>query len=361
MNYRFQLRDDVSFHDGRRLTARDVRYSFERLLQHSESENRWFYTSIRGAKEMLDGKAGDLSGFRIQSRNEFSIELERPVAFFPALLCFYAVCIVPEGSEQFSGTWQQGFVGTGPFRVAKYEAGRFIEMEANRNYWRRGFPKVDELVFDLGVQPSEILSGFREGRFDVASDLFPSDVEALRRDPEFAAGYRETLSFQRTTLHSIFIVNRLVIRVFAKAWRASIEVASLVRRTLGRIALPAHGFIPRFVYNNPKATARDRYTVSSPVRTKPTSQIEIKTAVNPVYFGEYSPIFNEVTNAFAEHNLNISVANKTTREFAEMRQQGIADLLVTRWIADYPDADNFVRLLHSQEWSHRTFPAAPPK
>ena len=38
--YRFRLRDDVRFHDGRRLTARDVRYSFERLLQHSESESR---------------------------------------------------------------------------------------------------------------------------------------------------------------------------------------------------------------------------------------------------------------------------------------------------------------------------------
>ena len=89
--------------------------------------------------------------------------------------------------------------------------------------------------------------------------------------------------------------------------------------------------------------------MSAPVRVKPESQIEVKTAVNPVYFGEYSAVFNELTKAFSEHNLKISAANKTMREFAELRQQGIADLLVTRWIADYPDADNFVRLLHSQE------------
>ncbi len=36
-------------------------------------------------------------------------------------------------------------------------------------------------------------------------------------------------------------------------------------------------------------------------------------------------------------------------EFAEVRQQGVADLIVTRWIADYPDADTFVHLFHSQE------------
>lgn len=45
--YRFHLRDDVRFHDGRRLTARDVRYSFERLLQNRDSECRWFYSPIR--------------------------------------------------------------------------------------------------------------------------------------------------------------------------------------------------------------------------------------------------------------------------------------------------------------------------
>jgi ABC-type oligopeptide transport system substrate-binding subunit len=78
-----------------------------------------------------------------------------------------------------------------------------------------------------------------------------------------------------------------------------------------------------------------------------------------VYFGEYSSVFNELANAFAGHNLKISPANKTMREFAELRQQGIADLLVTRWIADYPDADNFVRLLHSQEGAIGRFCGTP--
>jgi peptide/nickel transport system substrate-binding protein len=84
------------------------------------------------------------------------------------------------------------------------------------------------------------------------------------------------------------------------------------------------------------------------VRVKPGSPIEIKTALNAVYLGEYSAVFNELTNAFAEHNLRVTAANRTMPEFAELRQQGSADLLLTRWIGDFPDTDNFVRLLHSQ-------------
>jgi peptide/nickel transport system substrate-binding protein len=232
-------------------------------------------------------------------------------------------------------------------------------MEANRSYWRKGFPKADGLVFEYGIQTVEILNGFREGRFDLAADLFPSDVEMLRRDPEFAAGYRETPRL--STYYAAFNIHREPFndKGFRQSLASSIEVASLVRRTLGRLALPAHGFIPPgLLGHNPKQSARDRHTPPT-ARIKPVSQIEIKAAVNPVYFGEYSAVFNELTNTFGEHNLKISTVNKTMREFAELRQQGEADLLITRWLADYPDADNFVRLLHSQEGAIGRFCGTP--
>ncbi len=349
-NYHFRLRDDVRFHDGRRLTARDVRYSFERLLQNSESENRWFYSSIRGAKALLNGEAGDLAGFRIHSANEFTIELDEQVSFFPALLSFNAVCIVPEGSTQFSGSWQQGSVGTGPFRVIKYEAGRFIELEANKNYWRKGFPKSDGLIYEFGIPPGEILKGFREGRFALASDLFPADVEALRREPDFAAGYRETPRL--STYYAAFNIHRGPFndKLLRQSLVGSVDVEALVRRTLGRIALPAHGIIPPgLVGHNPKQGSRTDYAAAAPVLTRPDTEIEVRAALNPVYFGEYSALFNELASAFREHNLKMRAVNKTMAEFAEVRQQGTADLVVTRWIADYPDADTFVHLIHSRE------------
>ncbi|HLA11415.1 MAG TPA: BREX system ATP-binding domain-containing protein, partial [Pyrinomonadaceae bacterium] len=176
--YRFRLRDDVRFHDGRKLTPRDVRYSLERMLLNPESHGRFFYSAIKGAKTLLNGDAKDLIGFRILSADEFTIELDEPVSFFPALISYHAAAIVPEGTEKFGESWRDGLVGTGPFRVLKFEPGVRLELERNKTYWRPGYPKIENLTFNFGVTPGDILAQFRAGRFSLASDLLPADAEA---------------------------------------------------------------------------------------------------------------------------------------------------------------------------------------
>ena len=78
------------------------------------------------------------------------------------------------------------------FRVVAFDPGRRLELERNRIYWRKGCPRGEGLVYTFGVSPEEMVAGLRAGRFSLASDLFPADAEALRREPEFASGYRET-------------------------------------------------------------------------------------------------------------------------------------------------------------------------
>ncbi|HEY5446163.1 MAG TPA: ABC transporter substrate-binding protein, partial [Pyrinomonadaceae bacterium] len=142
--FRFRLRDDVRFHDGRKVTARDVRYSLERLLLNKENAgSRFTYAAIRGAKALLNGELLDLVGFRIHSAEEFTIELEEPMSFFPALLSYHAAAVIPEGSDKFGNSWQDGSVGTGPFRVLKFSPGQRLELERNKSYWRPGYPKSE--------------------------------------------------------------------------------------------------------------------------------------------------------------------------------------------------------------------------
>jgi ABC-type transport system substrate-binding protein len=136
--FRFRLRDDVRFHDGRRLTARDVRYSFERFLQNPECLSRSLLSAIRGARKLIAGEAGDLEGFRIHSALEFTIELESPLRLFPVMLTNPATAIVPEGSGTVDGNWREQCIGTGPFRVAAFESGARLELERNADYWREG-------------------------------------------------------------------------------------------------------------------------------------------------------------------------------------------------------------------------------
>ncbi|HEX6729825.1 MAG TPA: ABC transporter substrate-binding protein [Pyrinomonadaceae bacterium] len=347
--YRFRLRDDVRFHDGRRVTARDVRYSFERLLLNEENSNsRFIYSSIRGAKALLNGELTDLAGFKIHSAEEFSIELEEPVSFFPALISYHAAAVVPEGSDRFGTSWQDGCVGTGAFRVVKFEPGVRLELERNKSYWRPGYPKSEGLVFSFGVSPTEILSQFRSGRFSIAYDLLPADAESLRREAEFASGYHEIPRL--TTYYLVFNVHRgpLKDKRLRQTLAGSIDVANIVRQTLGRVAVPAQGLIPPGLLGHDSSFTSRAAPQAVADSTKQDGEIELTAVVNPVFFGEYAAFTREIARAVREHNVKVKIVNKTMEEWIEAVAAGSVDIVLGRWVADFPDADTFASMLASK-------------
>ncbi|HEY3204104.1 MAG TPA: ABC transporter substrate-binding protein [Thermoanaerobaculia bacterium] len=352
--FRFRLRPGVRFHDGRRLSARDVRYSFERFLLDRDNEARWLLSPISGAKRLLDGEATDLEGFHIVSPTEFFIDLEQPVNFFPAVVSFTATAIIPEGTGVVGSSWRDGAVGTGPFRVVSFETGRRLELERNPHYWREGLPKCDGVVFRFGVPPEEIRNEFLAGRFSLASDLLPADAEAFRHDPRFAAGYRE--SPRLSTYFVTFNRNRAPFRdaELRRSLARAVDVSGIVRRTLGRLALPAHGLIPPGLLGysaaGPGSSGKAFLASDSSVEaTVSRETVELAAAVHPILFGEFSAFLRELVEAFREIGFLIRPINKTMAEYLDLSNRGDADLDIGRWNADYPDADTFVHgVVHSE-------------
>ena len=114
----------MRFHDGRRLTARDVRYSFERILRNPREDVLFPAFPIRGAQAFRKEQARELAGFRILSANEFLIELDEPLAFFPSLLTSTQASIVPEGSRRFAGSWRDGLCGHRTLSGGSFRLGR---------------------------------------------------------------------------------------------------------------------------------------------------------------------------------------------------------------------------------------------
>ena len=349
--FRFRLRRGVRFHDGRALSARDVRYSFERLLQKGIS-GRFLLAPIRGAKALIDGKATDLEGFHIVSPSEFVIDLEKPLSFFPVLVCWPGAGIVPEGTGTVGESWRKGCIGTGAYRVASFEPGKRLELERNPAYWREGFPKNDGVVFRFGVSPEEIRSEFLAGRFSIASDLLPADAEALRQDPRFRSTYRESPSL--VTYFVAFNVNKGAF-TDARARQAvasGIDAAEIVRRTLGRHAIPANGLIPPGLLGY-VSKARSRPQASGQVsgaHTVSRETVQVSAVANPIMFGEFGAFTKELVQAFREMGYAIRVLNKTMTEFMDAQRNAPTEIAIGRWIGDYPDADTFAQgVLHSRE------------
>ncbi len=345
MRYRIRLREDVRFHDGRRMSARDVRYTFERLFTLSGSVAGWFFTAIKGAKELMAGRTRELEGLQIVSSHELVMELEHPLSFFPTLLSHLNSSIVPEGTGEIGTSWKTGVAGTGPFRLVALDPSGRLELEKNPFYWRDGYPKSDALVFQYGLGSDEIRHRFQAGELSIASDLRPADVELFRHDPEFAPGYRET---PRLSIYfAAFNRNRgpLADPELRRSLVSMIDVPGIVGRQLGRLAIPAHGIIPPGLlgFN----TAQPGRAAMSRSRGGENRDIELKTVVHPIFFEQYAGVGKELLAAFAEKGIRIQITAKTMSEYTDARIVAEADLKIGRWFADYPDADTFTHgLLH---------------
>lgn len=341
--YRFRLRDGIRFHDTRLMTSRDVRHSIERLLRTEASETRENLMCIKGARRFAR-EGGDLEGLKILSMSELTIELERPVAFFPTLLSFPSTAVIPEGCDRLVGSWRDGNVGTGPFRVQRFQPGHLLELEANPHYWRPGDPRAERLHFSFGVSPEDILAGFASGDYSLAWDLFPADVEALRHDHRFAAGYCETPRL--STYYVAFNIHRGPLRdeTLRHALIASIDVPAVVRRTVGRLAVLAHGFIPPGLpgHGAPRGAGADR-----PWDRK--IDVELKVLLNSTYEGPHAPLRIDLLAALDRAGFHTTVLD-TKSEYLTNQAKALAaaDLVLTRWIADYPDTETFAGLLHSE-------------
>jgi ABC-type transport system substrate-binding protein len=351
--YRFHLRDGLRFHNGQRVTARDVRYSLERMLR--SSPERELYWSIQGARALSTGTSPDLTGLRIQSSTEFTIDLEEPIAFFPAILSYSPASILPEGADPGAGP--PGWIGTGPFRVVAFEAGRRLELERNRMYWRPGYPRSERLVLTFDVSPEQMLAGFRAGRFALVSDLFRADAEQLRREPEFASGYKET---PRLTLYYVvFNTRRPPLSDLALRRRLvkNVDVPRLVRQSVGRLGIPAQGLIP------PGLLGYDPAPVPRTGTSVPTDgaaeRLELTAAIHPKLQGPFVDVARDLIAAFDASGFTLRPVTSTMTEYNEAMIRGDVDIALSRWNADYPDADSFAGILHSTRGWFGRFSGSP--
>jgi ABC-type transport system substrate-binding protein/serine/threonine protein kinase len=340
--FSFRLRDDVRFHDGRRLSARDVRYSFERLLADKKTLSHSMLSPIRGAKDIINGSTAELRGFKILSTLEFIIELDEPVSYFPALLAYTPAAIVPEGTKNFTGGWRDGCIGTGPFRVTNFGAGKRVEMEANPFYWRAGYPKADALIFTLDLSTRKSMEGFQKGEFSVASDLSVTEVETLLHEPDFAASYHEVAKMGTgfiafNTRKYPFSEEKLRHRFVS-----SINVDELIPKTLRRIGMPAYCLIPPGLLGHQPALRAPAGIVD-----EPSGQIiEVKMCLSSTYAERFGNLVDQIREDAKRVAFNVEYSES----FSNAKPVPGADLTIVGWSGDYPDADTFMQdLLHSTD------------
>lgn len=194
--YTFRLRRGVQFHNGTELTAEDVKFSLERLLdrQTNSPYYQFFLPRVVGAAEFRNGEARDVAGFKAVDKYTFEIQWTKPYVSALYLLSMYFCKILPR--EQVQGRERSFFLkpsGTGPFaydHLMLDPQGNVVGLTLKRNgQYFGGSPYLDAIDFS----PHYTLEHFLNGE----ADCFPVTSDRL-----LTPGFQV---FQDGSLHPIFL------------------------------------------------------------------------------------------------------------------------------------------------------------
>lgn len=185
--FTFKLRKGVKFHNGREMTAEDVKYSIDRVVNPTtQSPGQGFFGSIKGYEEAAAGKADGLSGITVVDPLTVKFELTRPDATFLHVMAINFSHVVPkEEVEKYGADFGKNPVGTGAFKLAEWTLGQRVVFAKNPDYWNKGLPYLDKITFEIGQEPIVALLRLQKGEIDVPGDgIPPAKFQEVMNDPD---------------------------------------------------------------------------------------------------------------------------------------------------------------------------------
>lgn len=187
--YTFKIKEGITFHNGREVTAEDFKYSLERVLDPDlASWASYYLLSLEGAQARLDGEADNVSGIEVVDDYTLRFTLTSPDMTFMNILALPNNWVVPrEVVEEHGEEFGSNAVGTGPFMLESYTSGEEAVFVKNPDFFHEDQPHIDRVIMRFGVEPSTALLRMERGELDMLwGDMIPpADFSRLINDPQY--------------------------------------------------------------------------------------------------------------------------------------------------------------------------------
>jgi len=168
LTYTFTLRDAV-FHNGDPVTAEDVKFSIERILNPDVGATFFKQMSVIDAVAATDAKT-------------VTITLKQPMAPFLDYLALPESVIVSKAWVDAGGDLAVSAMGAGPFVFKEFASGQYIKVEKFANYYKEGLPKSESIVFEFYKDANTRVTALQAGDVDLIEYVPWKDFEMLSAD-----------------------------------------------------------------------------------------------------------------------------------------------------------------------------------
>ena len=356
--YTFSLRNDVFFHNdelfekgkGRKVIAQDFEYSFNRLLNKKlAAPGAWVLSNV--------------NSFRAVNDSVFSIELRTPFPAFLSLLSMQYCSVVPKEIVEERDFNRQP-IGTGPFQFQLWEDGVKLVLRKNPSYFEKEaeeqLPYLDAVAITFIKDKQSAFLQFIQGKLDFISGIDASyKDEILTRTGELQDKYQEKVILQSqpylNTEYLGFLMDNPLPLEIRQAINYGFDRVKMLKYLRNNIGTPANqGFVPMglpsfnkklkgYTYNPEKA----KQLVLS---AKIVGEFDINKEIVLSTTSSYLDLCEYIQNQLQDIGLNVRVAVNPPSTHRQMVATSKLSFFRGSWIADYPDAENYLSLFYSKNF-----------
>ncbi|MCJ7769416.1 MAG: peptide ABC transporter substrate-binding protein [Dehalococcoidales bacterium] len=177
--YTFYLRDDVRFHSGKKVTAEDIKYSWERACRPATGSQTaaTYLGDIVGAGEVLTGDKENISGIEVIDGHTLRVTIEEPKSYFLYKMTYAAAFVVNRDNVESGKDWWRNPDGTGPFILKQWDESSLLVLERNDYYNPvSSFLGVNRINFKLWAgRPMDL---YETGQIDIGQ-VSPAYIDKI--------------------------------------------------------------------------------------------------------------------------------------------------------------------------------------
>ena len=355
--YTFIINTSVEFHphpslEKRNVTAYDFEYSFNRLLDpKNASPGRWIFDKV--------------DNFEAKNDSIFQIKLKNPFNAFLGLLTMKYCSVVPKNVVEFyDDDFRSNPIGTGPFKFKRWEENIKLVLRKNENYFQKDsignqLPYLEAVsITFLPEKQSEFLQ-LVKGKIDFISGLDNSyKDEIITNDGRLNEFYKNRIKMLRgpylNTEYLAFFLksekNEIKSELIRKAINIGFDKRKMLKFLRNGVGIPAEaGFIPSGLpgykknnINKFNTELAKSYVNNYKEKYNSTPSLTLTTSSNYLDLCEF--IQKELEKLGIEINIDVIPGSA----LKQAKANGKLDFFRASWIADYPDAENYLSLFYSK-------------
>jgi oligopeptide transport system substrate-binding protein len=370
--YRFHLRTDIFFHDndafpqgkGRKCTAADIEYSLRRIIdKNTASSGAWIFNNRIAA--------GD--GFKAIDDSTFQLKLARPFNPVLGLLSMqYCSVVAREVVGKYGKDFRSHPCGTGPFQFKSWEEGQALILLKNENYFEKDsagnrLPYTDAVKISFFDNKATEFLMFQQGELDFLNDIDPSfKDEVLSKKGELKKQWTgkivlskhpylntEYLGILVDSSNDLVKNSPLRLKKIRQAINYGFDRRKMMIYLRNSIGIAAEsGFVPAGLasfdssvvkgYHYDPAKSRQLLTEAGYPEGKGLPPIKLLT------IAIYADFAGFIAKEMEDIGLKIQVDVVQKSLLLEETAKSQALFFRGSWIADYPDAENYLSVFYSK-------------